>query len=59
MFPQTRDLNLELDPEEIKTLAEKINEAVSQLENVESIIDETRYDLNKVDNLKNSAEDAK
>lgn len=52
---QTLELDLELDPEDIKILANKINETVSQLQNVETIISNTRYDLERVENLRNEA----
>lgn len=42
---QVLELNLQLDPEQIKELANKIDETVSQLENVDTIIEETRADL--------------
>lgn len=56
---QTLDLELELDPEQIKTLANKIDETVSQLENVETIISNTRQDIESVNDLKEQANDAK
>lgn len=52
---QTLALDLELDPEEIKVLADKIDTTVSKLENVESIIYNTRHDLERVQNLKELA----
>lgn len=52
-------LELELDPEEIKVLADKIDETVSQLENVETIISNTRQDLERVENLKRQANETK
>lgn len=58
-FSQTLALDLELDPEEIRILADKIESTVSQLENVESIIDNTRYDLERVENLKELANRSK
>jgi len=56
---QTSALNLELDPEEIKALANKIDETVSQLENVEAIIYNTRHDLERVEQLKNQANESR
>lgn len=56
---QTSALNLELDPEEIKALASKIDETVSQLENVETIIYNTRHDLERVEQLKNQANESR
>lgn len=52
---QTIALNLQLDPDEIKKLANKIDETVAQLEDVETIIHNTRYDLDRVQRLKESA----
>lgn len=49
---QTLELNLQLDPEQIKELADKIDETVSQLENVDQIIESTRSDLALATNLK-------
>lgn len=48
-------MNLQLDPVEIKVLADKINQTVSQLENVDTIIYDTRNDLARVQNLKDLA----
>lgn len=50
---------LELDPQEIKNLATRIDETVSSLENVEDIIEETRADLAAVEHLKDRANNAK
>lgn len=55
MYSQTLALNLQLDPEEIKALANKIDETVSRLENVENIINNTRFDLALVNRLQDSA----
>lgn len=52
-------LDLHLDPDEIKYLANRIDETVLQLENVETIIANTRSDLYDVENLKNDATAAK
>lgn len=52
---QTIALNLQLDPEQIKVLASKIDGTVAQLENVEGIIANTRYDLERVQRLKDTA----
>lgn len=51
-FSQTLELNLQLDPEQIKELADKIDDTVSQLENVDEIIESTRSDLALATNLK-------
>lgn len=51
-FSQTLQLNLQLDPEQIKDLADKIDATVSQLENVDAIIQDTRADLALVSKLK-------
>ncbi|XP_055695879.1 laminin subunit beta-1 [Lutzomyia longipalpis] len=56
---ETLKLALELDPEEIKNLATRIDETVSSLENVEDIIEQTRGDLATVENLKDRANHAK
>lgn len=56
---KTLHLNLHLDPDEIKFLANRIDETVLQLENVETIITNTRSDLSDVENLKNEATEAK
>lgn len=53
---QTLSLNLRLDPEEIKVLASRIDATVSQLENVDNIIYNTRDDLNRVNALKDAAQ---
>lgn len=55
MYSQTLALNLQLDPEEIKALANKIDETVSRLENVENIIQNTRFDLARVNRLQDAA----
>jgi coxsackievirus/adenovirus receptor len=52
-------LDLHLEPEEIKHLANNIDKIVADLENVEAILDNTRQDLEMVENLKNNAEDAR
>lgn len=54
-FTQILDLNLQLDPEQIKELANKIDETVSQLKNVDAIIQSTRNDLTRVNQLKELA----
>lgn len=56
---QTLALNLQLDPEEIKALASKIDATVSQLENVDTIIQNTRSDLSRVNNLKDVAQNSR
>lgn len=55
MYSQTLALNLQLDPEQIKALANKIDETVSRLENVENIIQNTRFDLARVNHLQDAA----
>lgn len=55
----TLALRLELDHNEIKKLANKINETVSQLDNVDAIILNTRQDLEDVQQLKEQALGAK
>lgn len=52
-------LNLRLDPEEIKALASKIDATVSQLENVDTIIQNTRGDLSHVNKLKDKAQNSR
>lgn len=52
-------LNLQLDPEEIKALASKIDATVAQLENVDTIIQNTRDDLARVTNLKDVAQSSR
>lgn len=52
-------LNLGLDPDAIKQLANGIEETVGQLENVEMIIENTRHDLDLVENLRDNATAAK
>lgn len=54
-FLQTLELKLQLDPEQIKEMATKIDDTVSQLENVDTIIQNTRSDLARVNNLKDIA----
>lgn len=48
-------LDLRLDPAEIKHLANNIDATVSELENVEQIIESTRHDLEVVEGLRNNA----
>lgn len=52
-------LDLQLDPDQIKELAGKIDATVSQLENVDTIIQNTRADLARVNNLKEVASSSK
>ncbi|KAH8410464.1 hypothetical protein KR215_007376 [Drosophila sulfurigaster] len=52
-------LDLTLDPKEIDSLGNKINDAVSSLKNVESIIYKTRPDLERVNTLKSLANETK
>lgn len=52
-------LDLRLDPDEIKHLANNIDQTVSELENVEMIIENTRHDLELVEGLRNNATAAK
>lgn len=56
---KTLRLDLHLDPDEIKYLANRIDQTVSELEDVETIIASTRSDLQDVENLKNEATAAK
>lgn len=49
---QVMDYTLQLDPDQIQKLAEQIDEAVSHLENVETIIRHTEHDLQRVQDLK-------
>lgn len=56
---KTLALKLELDHDEIKKLASQINETVAQLDNVDTIISNTRQDLEIVKNLKEQAQEAK
>lgn len=48
-------LDLRLDPDEIKHLANNIDQTVAELENVELIIENTRHDLKLVEDLRNNA----
>lgn len=48
-------LDLRLDPDEIKHLANNIDQTVAELENVEAIIENTRHDLELVEGLRNNA----
>lgn len=50
---------IQLDPDEITRMAEKIKDAVDSLTNIDPIIEETRDDLRKVNQLKEDAENAK
>nr|NP_476618.1 LanB1, isoform A [Drosophila melanogaster]NP_723319.1 LanB1, isoform B [Drosophila melanogaster]P11046.4 RecName: Full=Laminin subunit beta-1; AltName: Full=Laminin B1 chain; Flags: Precursor [Drosophila melanogaster]AAF52563.1 LanB1, isoform A [Drosophila melanogaster]AAN10647.1 LanB1, isoform B [Drosophila melanogaster] len=52
---KTLDLDLKLEPEEIETLGDQINRAVSSLKNVEAIIYRTKPDLDRVNNLQSIA----
>lgn len=56
---QTLAQNLKLDPEEIKDLATRIQQVVSSLVNVDSIIASTKDDLDNVKELKDRANAAK
>ncbi|XP_030383466.1 laminin subunit beta-1 [Scaptodrosophila lebanonensis] len=51
----TLQLDLKLDPNEIDSLGVKINDAVSSLKDVESIIYKTRHDLDLVNRLQSNA----
>jgi laminin, beta 1 len=51
-------LDLHLDPAEIKHLANNIDKTVAELDDVEQIIENTRYDLDLVEKLRDSATDA-
>lgn len=46
------NMTIELKPEQITDLAKEINDTVSQLTNIESVIKETRQDLEYAKNLK-------
>lgn len=48
-------MDLHLDPEEIKHLANNIDKTVAELENVDTIIENTQHDLEMVENLKTDA----
>lgn len=48
-------LDLHLDPDEIKHLANSIDKTVAELDNVEQIIENTRHDLELVEGLRNNA----
>lgn len=52
-------MNIDLKPEEITELAQKIKEAVESLTNIDPIIAETAADLKKVEELKENADSAK
>lgn len=56
---KTLELELQLDPDEIQNLAEKIDKTVASLQNVESIIENTKQDLELVEDLKEAANNAK
>jgi coxsackievirus/adenovirus receptor len=51
-------LDLHLDPDEIKHLANDIDKTVAELENVETIIENTQHDLEMVEKLKMDAVEA-
>lgn len=53
---QTVTLELTLDPDQIKILTKKIDMTVSQLENVDRIIQSTQADMDRVEDLKADAE---
>jgi laminin beta 1 len=53
------NLDLQLEPDQIKHLANQIDQTVSELENVETIIANTRSDLEQVEQLKQTAIEAK
>jgi laminin, beta 1 len=52
------DLDLELDPNEIRLLADNIGSTVSKLDNVDNIIQNTKEDLANVEKLRQDATDA-
>jgi coxsackievirus/adenovirus receptor len=56
---KTLALDLQLDPEEIKSLATKIDITVASLKDVEQIIENTRNDLSRVEELKQIANHTK
>ncbi|XP_017782768.1 PREDICTED: laminin subunit beta-1 isoform X2 [Nicrophorus vespilloides] len=53
------NLNINLEPNKIKTLADKIKKAVDSLTNIEPIIEETKDDLKLVNQLKSDADATK
>lgn len=55
----TLKLDLHLDPEGIKYLANRIDQTVSELQDVEYIIENTKNDLDYVEGLKENATVAK
>lgn len=59
LIEQVMSYTLQLDPEQIDDLAQKIQDAVSHLVNVESIIRNTENDLRRVEMLKSDALDKK
>lgn len=58
-FRQTLSQSLELDPEGIKELATRIKQAVASLVDVDTIIADTKDDLDRVTQLKDRANIAK
>jgi laminin beta 1 len=52
-------MKIDLDPDEITNMGNKIKEAVHRLTNIDAIIEETKDDLRRVNYLKERAESAK
>ena len=52
-------MNISLTPDQIIELAQKINETIWGLQNIDSILNATKDDLDKAQKLKERAENAK
>ena len=52
-------MKISLTPTQIQDLANQINETIRGLTDIDNILDATRDDLNKANNLKDRADDAK
>lgn len=53
------NLNIQLKPQQIKELADRINETVASLTNINSILEETKHNQTKANNLKQRSDEAK
>jgi coxsackievirus/adenovirus receptor len=56
---QTLSKNIYLHPEQITTLTSSINDTISSLKDIDTILADTSEDLDQANSLKNSADKAK
>ena len=52
-------MSISLTPEQIRDLAKQINETIRGLTDIETILDDTKEDLDKAQKLKERADNAK